>query len=157
KAHVTPAWREDYFEVFELAWSRGDDDLADHLASRYATRGYLRDKSKLGISEKVVDKFVALKLDDAAFARRAANVLTLIPAYAIYNYNALMRENRLARLLFERSLKSFLQVPAAVRDLVEGGEIHVQQLAYRVLGMTDLRAEEQARANLDILIGTLLR
>lgn len=157
KAHITPAWRDKYLQVFERAWSNGDDDLADYLASRYATRAYLSGKAKVAISEVVADKFAALKLDDAAFARRAANVLTLIPAYSIYNYDRLIQENRLARLLFERSLKSFLEVPAAVRDLVEGGEIHVQQLAYRVLAVTDPRAEEQARANLDILIGTILR
>jgi hypothetical protein len=157
KAHVTPAWRDDHFELFELAWSKGDDEVADYLASRYATRAWVSGKTKAGIGEIVAEKYLALKLDDDAFARRAANVLTLIPAYSIYNYNDLIRKNRLARLLFERSLKSFLGVPAAVRDLVEGGEIHVQMLAYRVLGLADSRAEEQARENLDILIGTLLR
>ena len=157
KAHVTPAWRENHFELFELAWESGDQEMADYLASRYATRSHSSGKTKAGISDIVAERFAALKLDDAAFARRAANVLTLIPAYSIYNYGHLVRENRLARLLFERSLKSFLEMPAAVRDLVEGGEIHVQQLAYRVLGLADPRAEEQARANLDILIGTLLR
>lgn len=157
KAHITPAWHENYFQLFELAWARGDDDLADYLASRYATRSHLSGKTEVAIGESIADKFVALKLDDAAFARRAANVLTLIPAFSIYNYDVLIRENRFARLLFERSLESFLEVPAAVRDLVEGGEIHVQQLAYRVLAVTDPRAQEQARANLDILIGTILR
>jgi len=158
KAHVTPAWRDDYFELFELAWSAGDDDVADYLASRYVTQAYHRDaNSQKNLADRVADKFVALKLDDAAFARRAANVLTLVPAYSIYRYDHLIRENRLARLLFERSMRAYLEVPAAVRDLVEGGEIHVQHLAYRVLAMKDARAEEQARANLDILIGILLR
>lgn len=157
KAHVTPAWSDDYFELFELAWSAGDDDVADYLASRYVTQAYHRDNAQKNLADRVADKFVALKLDDAAFARRAANVLTLVPAYSIHNYDHLIRENRFARLLFERSRRAYLEVPAAVRDLVEGGEIHVQHLAYRVLAMKDPRAEEQARANLDILIGTLLR
>lgn len=157
KAHVTPAWSDDFFRLFERAWERGDEELADHLASRYVTRVYFSKKTKNNINEQVAEKFVALKLGDEDFARRAANVLTLVPAYSIYDYNRLVRENRLARLLFERSVKSFLGSSAAVRDLVEGGEVHVQQLAYRVLATKDERAKELARDNLDILIGTLLR
>jgi len=157
KAHVTPAWRENYFELFERAWAAGDEELTDYLASRYATRAYVSAKTKAGIADLVAGKYVALKLDEAAFARRAASVLTRIPAYSIYNYGRLIRDNRLARLLFERSLRSFLEVPAAVRDLVEGSEIHVQHLAYRVLALADARAARQASENLEILIGTLLR
>ncbi|HEY0681220.1 MAG TPA: hypothetical protein VGD45_02720 [Steroidobacter sp.] len=157
KAHLTPAWSDGHFELFERAWEQGDEELADYLASRYVTRNYFSKRTKNSINELVADKFVALKLEDTDFARRAANVLTLVPAYSIFNYNHLVRENRLARLLFERSIKSFLSSPAAVRDLVEGGEVHVQQLAYRVLSSKDRRAEELARDNLDILIGTLLR
>jgi len=44
-----------------------------------------------------------------------------------------------------------------VRDLVEGSEIHVMALAYRVLGLDDERARAQALDNLDLLLGTLLR
>ena len=44
-----------------------------------------------------------------------------------------------------------------VRDLVEGSEIHVQRLAYRVLGLNDARARQLARDNIEILLGTLLR
>jgi hypothetical protein len=157
KAHVTPAWRESYLELFEATWARGDEDLADYLASRYATRRFAAPKTGPVASDIAADKYVALKLDEAAFARRAANVLTRIPAYSIYNYGYLIRENRLARLLFERSLRSFLEVPEALRDLVEGSEIHVQNLAYRVLGLPDSRAVIQASENLEILIGTLLR
>ncbi|GFE91643.1 gliding motility protein [Steroidobacter agaridevorans] len=157
KSHVTPAWSDDYYRLFERAWDRGDEELADYLASRYVTRSYFSKKTKSNINEQVAEKFVALKLGDEDFARRAANVLTLVPAYSIFDYNRLVRENRLARLLFERSVKSFLGSPAAVRDLVEGGEVHDQQLAYRVLASKDERAQELARDNLDILIGTLLR
>jgi hypothetical protein len=157
KAHVTPAWRADRFDLFERAWNAGDEELADYLASRYATRGYASAKTKEGIAGIVAEKYAALKLDEASFARRAASVLTRIPAYSIYNYGRLVRDNRLARLLFERSLRTFLEVPAAVRDLVEGSEIHVQHLAYRVLGLADPRAATQASENLEILIGTLLR
>lgn len=47
--------------------------------------------------------------------------------------------------------------PEAVRDLVEGSDIHVQMLAYRILAQDDERARQLAVANLDILLGTLLR
>jgi hypothetical protein len=157
KAHVTPAWRDSYLGLFEAAWANEDEELADYLASRYVTRRAAGPKAQRVASDIAADRYVALKLDAAAFARRAANVLTRIPAYAIHDYDRLIRENRLARLLFERSLRSFLELPDAVRDLVEGAEIHVQHLAYRILAQADARAATLASENLEILIGTLLR
>ena len=44
-----------------------------------------------------------------------------------------------------------------MRDLLEGSEIHVQMLAYRVLAQDDDRARRLAADMLDILLGTLLR
>ena len=84
-------------------------------------------------------------------------MLTQVPAYTFGSYDRVIRENRLARLLLERSLESFLGDAVALRDLVEASEIHVQHLAYRVLGLDDDRARAAAVDNLDILIGTLLR
>jgi hypothetical protein len=101
--------------------------------------------------------YESLRLDELAFAGRAAAVLTQIPAYAIHNYRELIRTNRLARLLFERSDQFYLASPAALRDLIEGGAIDVQALAYRALGRDDERARSLARDNLDLLLGTLLR
>ena len=89
--------------------------------------------------------------------RRAANILTQVPAFAISNYDQVLRTNALARLLFVRSFAAFLAVPEAVRDLLEGSEIHVQMLAYRVLAQDDDRARRLAADMLDILLGTLLR
>jgi hypothetical protein len=83
--------------------------------------------------------------------------LTRIPAYTLFGYHALLRHNDLARLLFSRSLPSFLASPVAVQDLVEGSDIHVMSLAYRILAQKDARAVTLAAANLDILLGTLLR
>lgn len=161
KAHLTPDWSETYLAVFERAWTMGDEDMADHLASRYLTRGMWGkpDAKQLAPAERVADLLVALKLEPAAFARRAASILTKVPAYAVRDYASLIRNNRLARLLFERSMDDYLADAegAAVRDLVEGSEIHVQRLAYRVLGRSDERARRLAKDNLDILIGTLLR
>jgi hypothetical protein len=68
-----------------------------------------------------------------------------------------LRTNDLARLLFVRSLDQFLAVPQAVQDLVEGSNIHVMMLAYRVLALPDPRARALAAANAEILLGTLLR
>jgi hypothetical protein len=161
KAHVTPAWHATYGELFERAWAQGDEDLADHLASRYLTRGMWggQRKSELAEAERAADLLVELKLDPAHFVRRAASILTRVPAYAIRDYANLIRNNRLARLLFERSMADFLadESGMALRDLVEGSEIHVQRLAYRVLALPDARARRFARDQLDILIGTLLR
>jgi hypothetical protein len=161
KAHVTPAWGEPFAKLFDAAWSAGDEDLCDTLAARYLTRGQWGrwgDEGKAAdLASEVADRLLALKLDPPAFARRAAAILTRVPAYAIPNYNGLLEHNRLARLLFERALPDFLAAPASLPDLVEGAEIHVQRLAYRVLAQPDARARAAAAANLDVLIGTLLR
>jgi hypothetical protein len=157
RKHITPNYGSNYGAVFNEAWNRGDDALADYLASRYATDAWSRADKRRPLFDLVAEKYTELKLDDEAFARRAANVLTLIPAYSIYNYAQLIRSNKLARMLFERSVKSYLSSAAAIRDLVEGGEIHVQMLAYRALGVDDDRARQLAAENLDILLGTVLR
>lgn len=115
------------------------------------------DKPK-GALQVLAEYYQAIRdRDDAAFARRAANVLTRVPAYAVYDFNTVLRANPLARLFFMRAHDSYLAVPGAVRDLVEGSEINVQKLAYQILAQDDPRARAQAAANIEILIGTLLR
>src|SRR6185436_12659622 len=98
-----------------------------------------------------------LKNNEVEFSRRAANVLGQVPAFSIWNYNMLIRENRLARLLFERSAATYLADPRSIADLVEGAEIHVMALAYRALALDDERARTLAAQNLPLLLGTLLR
>jgi hypothetical protein len=137
-----------------------DETLIDFLASRLINRAksFWAAGKPLEDLVPLEDYFESLRdRDPAFFANRAANVLTQVPAYTIFRYDKTLRENRLARLLLERSLESFLDDPGALGDLVEASEIHVQHLAYRVLGLDDHRAREAAAANLDILIGTLLR
>src|SRR5262249_13877078 len=95
--------------------------------------------------------------DPIDLSRRASSVLTRIPAYASFNQDRLLRTNDLARLLFVRSLEQYLAVPQAVQDLVEGSNIHVMMLAYRILALPDARARALAADNIDILLGTLLR
>ena len=137
-----------------------DEELIDLLASRYVTDVfYTSDRKGLNATaEALAADYQALRdRDPEAFARRAANVLTRIPTFAIHFYSQLLRTNTLARLLFVRSFDAFLAVPQAVQDLVEGSDIHVQMLAYRVLAQDDDRAGQLAVQNLDILIGTLWR
>ncbi|MBW3596322.1 MAG: gliding motility protein [Planctomycetes bacterium] len=165
KPHVTPTWWQGYPELLKAAQQAGDEDLVDLLASRYATQvrydyGYARKERDrmMETADSLGDYFAAIRdKDRAEFARRAANVLTRVPAYVLYNYDQLLRTNKLARLLFVRSFEAYLSVPAAVRDLVEGSEVHVQMLGYRVLAQDDERARRLAVETLDILIGTLLR
>jgi hypothetical protein len=95
--------------------------------------------------------------DQRGFGRRAASVLGRIPAFAIWRHTRLIKRNRLARLLFERSTETYLDDPQALADLVEASEIHVMELAYRALALDDPRAREQAVRHLPLLLGTLLR
>ncbi len=164
--NVTPTWWQGAPGLIKAAQAAHDDDLVDILASRYATRISWRrrwnpkekpDAVEITASE-VAAYYQAIRDRDAnEFARRAANVLTRIPAYTTFNQNELLRTNDLARLLFVRSLDQYLAVPQAVQDLVEGSNIHVMMLAYRVLALPDPRARALAAENVEILLGTLLR
>lgn len=160
KLHVQAnAWGQTYGRLLDHFLKVGDEEMIDHLASRLVTRsGRWGNAPKLlADADKLADYYAALKTDEAGFGRRAAGVLSRVPAYSIWHYNPLIRENRLARLLFERSAAAYLADPQSVADLVEAAEIHVMALAYRALALEDPRAREQASAHLPLLLGTLLR
>ena len=165
KPNIVPRWWQGGPQLLAAAQQAGDDDLVDLLASRYVTRAGTapawpnkEQEAILKVASGLATSFQALRdLDPASFARRAANILTQVPAYAIFNVNHLLRTNELARLLFVRSFEAYLAVPEAVRDLVEGSDIHVQMLGYRVLAQDDDRARSLGAQLLDIVLGTLLR
>lgn len=152
-------WGQSYPKLLDRFISAGDEEMVDLLASRIVTRSgrWGQAQKMLADAEKLAGYYAALKTDEAIFSRRAANVLGQVPAYSIHQYHALVRENRLARLLFERSAASYLADPRSLADLVEGSEIHVMALAYRALALDDDRARAQASAHLGLLCGTLLR
>ncbi len=160
KLHLQTGFWTSLPKLIRRVVGNDDETLIDFLASRLINRG----KSYWGQGKPIedlvplADYFESLRdRDPALFASRAANVLTQVPAYTFPRYEQTIRENRLARLLLERSLDGFLSDPSALCDLIEASEIHVQHLAYRVLALDDDRARAAAAANLDILIGTLLR
>jgi hypothetical protein len=166
RANVTPTWWRGFPNLVKAAQAANDNDLVDTLASRYATRiswarMWGRNKGP-DADDQTASEIAAYyqrirDRDPVEFSRRASNVLTRIPAYATFNQDRLLRSNDLARLLFVRSLDQYLAVPQAVQDLVEGSNIHVMMLAYRVLALPDARARALAADNVDILLGTLLR
>lgn len=157
KAHVAPGWWQAYDALLARALEQADEALTDYLASRLVTRLHWGEGKVIAAAERAAAYYEGLRLDPEAFARRAASVLTQVPAYAIQRYDKLIQENRLARLLFERSFSSYLGDAPSVADLVEASNIHVQHLAYRVLSRDDDRARALARQHLPILLGTLLR
>jgi hypothetical protein len=159
---VVPAGWGSGPRLLAAARAANDDELVGLPASRYATQvGFNLISLQLAtvkIADELASEYQAVRdRDEPQFARRAANVLTQIPAFAIANMNQLLQTNALARLLFVRSFSSFLTVPAAVRDLVEGSDVHVQMLGYRVLAQDDVRAQKIAADSLEILLGTLMR
>jgi hypothetical protein len=160
KLHLQSSiWGEVYTKFLELMLQVKDEEMIDALASRTVTRygRWGKTDKVLESAEKLADYYSALKNNEVEFSRRAANVLGQVPAFSIWNYNMLIRENRLARLLFERSAASYLADPRSIADLVEGAEIHVMALAYRALALDDERARTLAAQNLPLLLGTLLR
>jgi hypothetical protein len=164
KPHVLPRWHQGFPKLLAAVQKVGDEDFEDLLASRYVTRAVMR-YFRTGEVNKVVqtanelaDRYEALRQAvPEQFARRAANILTQVPAYSIWNYDGLLKSNKLARLLFVRSFDIYLAAPRAVGDLVEGSDIHVMMLAYSILGLDDDRARALALAHLDLLLGTLFR
>lgn len=163
RANILPSYFVARPKMVAAARDAKDHELMDALASRYAT---LRENRwaraattrNLESAGELANYYEAIRdHNPVEFARRAANCLTRIPAYAIYDYRQLLKENPLARLLFVRSFAAYLELPEAVQDLVEGSDIHVQLLAYRILAQDEERARRQAVSQLDILLGTLLR
>jgi hypothetical protein len=158
RASVAASWGRSYHRFIDRLIAVGDEDMIDYMASRFITRGgYFTQKKQLEEADRLADYYQNLKVDEPGFARRASAVLGRIPAYAIFDYNRLIRDNRLARLMFERSSRFYLADEIGLQDLVEAPEIHVQALAYRALGLDDDRARDLAAKNVDVLIGTLLR
>lgn len=157
RLHVGRRWGRAYRELMAEALKAEDEDLLDYLASRevFFLGGPQEDARGREGRERLADHYSAL--EGAAFARRAAAVLGQVPAFSVYDYGRVVRENRLARLLFERSLSSYLEEPAVLRDLLEAPEIHVQALAFRALALPEDRAREAAASCLDLLVPTLLR
>lgn len=158
-AQVALTWGQSYPRLIDRLMAQHDDLLLDYMASRAITRigGSWGDKTQLDVVDKLAAYYELLRGDPVQFCQRACAVLGQIPAYAIYSYSTLIQKNRLARLMFERSASFFLQDPGSMQDLVEASEIHVQALAYRALALDNDRARALATANLELLMGTLLR
>ena len=160
KLHIqSHRWGETYPKLLNRFLDAGEEELIDYMASRLVTRygSWGQAEKMMKESNRLADYYGALKSSEADFSRRAANVLGQVPAYSIWNYNELIRQNRLARLLFERSAASYLADPRSMADLIEGAEIHVMALGYRALGLDDDRARTIAANHLPLLLGTLLR
>jgi hypothetical protein len=156
RAHVAPGWGQGRGGLLYAAIQAGDEILIDFLTARLITRTHMSDSIAKAVNQ-AAKYFEELRLQDTAFAARAARVLTQVPAYTIYDYNKLIADNPLARLLFARSTSFYLSSDVAVSDLVEASEVHVMQLAYRALGLDDDRARQLAPRHRMLLMGTLLR
>jgi hypothetical protein len=160
RLHASAWWYMGYPQLTAKALARKDEPLIDYLASRAAIQE-LKFARQPGQWEQTIAAlaahYEALPEEDGTFARRASNALSMMPAYSIRDYDGLLRSNRLARLLFERSTNFYLSDERTVRDLLESPQIHVQALAFRVLGQDDARARSLAAENLDLLQATLLR
>ncbi|WP_224369097.1 gliding motility protein [Hyalangium versicolor] len=160
RMHAASAWQLTYPQLTKQAIALGDAPLIDYLASRMALQAVMaphQQKQWESSVNALAQHYEALSEADGTFARRAANALSMMPAYAVWNYDQLLRINRLARLLFERSTDLFLADEHVARDLLESPQIHVQVLALKVLGRNDARARTLAVRNVDHLQAMLLR
>jgi hypothetical protein len=158
RMHVAPGWHSPYPKMIRAALDANDRELVDYFASRAAMQALGRFRDSGGWND-TLDLLSAHfeAMNDDEFVVRASNALSRMPAFAIWRYEELLRSNRLARLLFERSTAYYLTSPRAVRDLLESPQIHVQVLAFRVLSLEDPRARAIAAENKDLLQATLFR
>jgi hypothetical protein len=147
-------WAQEKRPLLAEALAANDEALIDHLAAQALPRSH-PDPSV----NQLAAHYAALRDRPAEFTRRAVSVLGRIPAMGLsdYGYLHLIRHNRLARLLLERSAELQLGEPALLRDLLESPSIHIQLLALRILAQDDDRARACAADNLDVLLPTLLR
>lgn len=143
-----------YPKLLEAALASEDEDLVELLASRVVMIQWLRGP-QAAVVERLTQVFRALP--DEHFPRRAAGVLGRVPAYAVWSYERLVKDNAFARLLFERSGPRWLDEPDVIRELLESPSIHVQHLAFRLLSRDDPRAVVLAADALELLLPTLLR
>ncbi|HQP34904.1 MAG TPA: hypothetical protein PLI95_06990 [Polyangiaceae bacterium] len=162
RMHCTPSWGRTFESLARAAIDADDEPLVDWLASRVVTMmgfgGLLSPpKAQADMAELLSRHYETLLRKPREFARRAGNVLSSVPAGAVWSYDSLIKNNRLARLLFERSHEDFLADPSVVRDLLESPQIHVNRLAFAVLATNSPRARDLARQNLDLLVAALLR
>ncbi len=157
RLHVSPGYRHAYPRLVAAAIEAGDEELVDFFASRAALQllGKWTEKDWPDTVRALTAHFEALP--DRDFVQRASNALSKMPAFAIWNYDELLKSNALARLLFERSTALYLDDATIIRDLLESPQIHVQALAFRILGRDDPRARTAGAANADLLQATLLR
>lgn len=114
-------------------------------------------QEQVDIAERLSRYYEGFREDEDRFSLRAVQVLGQVPAYSIWNYNQLLRTNRLARMFYARSASAYLSHPQGIRDLLESPEIHAQALAFRVLGLDSDVARRLAVDNVDLLQATLLR
>jgi hypothetical protein len=154
-------WGRDELPKFTAAVLAKDDHaLIDYLASQAVRIGchfYEANRAEK-LTGRLLKYYEKLRAEPATFARRVASVLGQIPAYSIgRTYKHLVKNNALARLLFEDSAPALLEDARAVRDLLEAPEIQAQLLALRVLRQDNNRARDMAADNLDLLQATLLR
>lgn len=157
RMHVAPAWHEAYPKVVRAAIEANDTELVDYLAARAGIQ-VLSWGDQRGWKETIFQLSAHFEaLPEAEFVSRASSALSRMPAFAVWSYDQLLSTNALARLLFERSTALYLADAGAVRDLLESPQIHVQLLAFRILGRDDPRARELAARNADLLQATLLR
>jgi hypothetical protein len=130
-----------------------DETLLDYFASRAAMDRWAHATTV----KQLTQHYEALSTSDGTFIRRATHALSMMPAFAIWQYSQLIERNELARLLFERSTALYLADGKLVRELLESPQIHVQALGFRVLATKDPRAPAIAASVSDLLAPTLLR
>ena len=158
RMHVAVSYGHTYTKFAQKLFEEDDHGLIDFMASRLITRNYLdRSPQVASMVESFSRYYERLRHDSPEFSARACEVLSQIPAYSIYMYNNLIKDNRLARLMLERSSSYYLNDPVGMSNIIEAPEIHVQALAYRALGLDDDRARNIAADTIEVLLGTILR
>ena len=152
---ISAGWPALYPQLIERAIAAGDEPLVDFLAGSMVTRAAYHwrwSSQDMELAERLSRYYEALRDDDAAFARRAINVLSQAPAHSVGSYRQLVRTNRLARLFYEHPAMKLLAFPDALAQLLAAAEVHVRAAAFRAMGLDDDAARRLAAEHLDALL-----
>jgi hypothetical protein len=153
------AWGEtDYPKLFELLVKSGDIAFIDYLASQAVVLIPWYSAKLPAFVQTLTKHYEQTGKNPGQFAQRVVGVLGQLSAAAIgRQYRQLIKNNPLAKLLFEESGAALQQAPASVRDLLESPNGAVQGLALRLLAGGAVELAEMAGGSLDLLLPCLLR
>ena len=150
RAQLEPSPARPLSRLIDLALSRQDDELIDHLAVRLAALNERSGSERLVEAGRRLAEHLAGRADPAQLDQRCAHILEQLGGLT-RNVTNLARRNPLARLLFERGLAACFERREMAMRLLQTREPYVRALGVAAL-VRALRRHEPSAADVDALL-----